>query len=173
MGYDLYGVNPIGYDRNDYPMLVKWEDKDWDERDKEMTEDDKEQYWYEMGKRDKESGQYFRANVWWWRQLWSFTCQVCDDVMTDDDINAGNSNDGIEIDDETCAQMLPLMKAAIDDGRAAKYEEDITEYIDSVEKDENGWIKDEGQFWANYPFSAEFFKEFTHFVENSGGFTIS
>ena len=32
MGYDLYGVNPRQVDMNNYPLLVKWEDKSFDER---------------------------------------------------------------------------------------------------------------------------------------------
>tara|TARA_R100000808_G_scaffold24311_1_gene55701 strand:- start:1289 stop:1843 length:555 start_codon:yes stop_codon:yes gene_type:complete len=172
MGYDLHGVNPKEYDKKDYPMLTKWEHKSWDERREEMPEDEEDQYWSEMSKRDKSTGAYFRSNVWWWRQLWNFTCQICDDVMDTWQIDAGHGNDGIEIDEETCAEMVPLMKEAIKDGTAAKYEEDVTEYIDSVEKDKNGWPKDEEQVWANYPFSKEFFEEFTTFVERSGGFTI-
>ena len=88
-------------------------------------------------------------------------------------IDAGEGNDGIEIDEETCAKMLPLMKEAVKDGSAKEYEKTVIEYMARVEKDENGWIKSDDDFMANYPFSVEFFKEFTHFIENSGGFTIS
>ena len=172
MGYDLYGVNPQGYDKGEYPVLTKWEDKTFDERDK-MPEEDKTQYWDEMGRRDSETGGYFRANVWWWRRIWIFTCKVCDDVMTDDDRDAGDSNSGIEITQETCAKMVPLMKEAMKDGRAWDYEKTVTEYLASVKKDKNGWIKNDDDFMANYPFSVKYFSEFITFVERSGGFTIS
>ena len=172
MGYDLYGVNPQGYDKGEYPVLTKWEDKTFDERDK-MPEEDKTQYWDEMGKRDSETGGYFRANVWWWRRIWMFTCQACEGVMTDDDIDAGDSNSGIEITAETCAKMLPFMKEAVKNGDAMEYEKTVLEYMASVEKDKNGWIKSDDDFMANYPFSVKFFEEFTTFVERSGGFTIS
>ena len=171
MGYDLYGVNPMGYDKGEYPVLTKWEDKTWDER-QDMPEKDEDQYWTEMSKRDSETGGYFRANVWWWRRVWEFTCKICEDVMTEDDMNAGDSNSGIEIDAETCANMLPLMKKAIEDGSAMEYQKAVIEYIESAPKDEHGMYEDE-HWMANYPFNVEFFKEFTTFVERSGGFTIS
>ena len=171
MGYDLYGVNPLGYDKGDYPALTKWEDVEWDERDK-MPEEDKEKYWDEMSKRDSETGGYFRSNVWWWRQLWNFTCQICDDVMTDNDKEAGDSNSGIEISEETCMKMLPIMNAAILSKRHEEFEALVTKQIEECPKEENGFYSDEN-FWANYPFSAKFFEEFTTFVERSGGFTIS
>ena len=171
MGYDLYGVNPQGYDKGEYPVLTKWENKTFEERD-EMPEKDKEQYWTEMSKRDSETGGYFRANVWWWRQLWSFTCQICDDVMDTWQIDAGDGNDGIEIDEETCAKMLPLMKQAIKNKDHEEFEALVMDAIEECPKDKNGFYSDDN-FWANYPFSAKFFEEFTTFVERSGGFTIS
>ena len=171
MGYDLYGVNPQGYDKGEYPVLTKWENKTWDER-QEMPEKEEDQYWTEMSKRDSETGGYFRANVWWWRRIWMLTCEICEDVMTQDDIDAGDSNSGTEIDEETCAKMLPLMKEAVKDGSAMEYQKTVKEYIESAPKKENGMYEDD-HWLANYPFNVEFFKEFTTFVERSGGFTIS
>ena len=171
MGYDLYGVNPIQVDMNNYPLLTKWEDKSFDEC-QEMPEKDKKDYWNQMQDRDTESGEYFRANVWWWRRIWIFTCDVCKDVMTQDDMDAGDSNSGIEIDQETCANMLPLMKEAVKDGSAIEYQKTVKEYIESAPKKENGMYEDE-HWMANYPFDVKFFESFITFVERSGGFTIS
>ena len=172
MGYDLYGVSPVDIEMRDYPLLAEWEGKSFKERD-EMPEEDRDEYWNQMSRRDSESGGYFRANVWWWRRIWMFTCKTCESVMTQDDIDAGDSNSGIEITEETCTKMLPLMKEAIKDGSAKEYEKTVIEYMASVEKDENGWIKNDDDFMANYPFSVKFFEEFITFVERSGGFTIS
>ena len=171
MGYDLYGVDPIGYDKGEYPVLTKWEDKTFEERDK-MPEEDKEKYWDEMGRRDSETGGYFRANVWWWRRIWIFTCNVCDDVMDTWQIDAGDSNSGVEIDEETCAKMLPLMKEAVKDGSAMEYQKTVKEYIETAPKKENGMYEDD-HWMANYPFDVKYFQEFITFVERSGGFTIS
>jgi hypothetical protein len=171
MGYDLHGINPLGYDKGKYPTLTKWEDADWDERE-EMTEDEKTKYWDEMGKRDSETGCYFRANVWWWRRIWIFTCKVCEDVMTPQDMEAGDSNSGIEIDHETCMKMVPLMQVAVEDGSAMDYQKTVTEYIETAPKKENGMYEEE-HWMANYPFDVKYFQEFIHFVERSGGFEIS
>ena len=172
MGYDLYGVSPRGVDIKDYPLLDKWEGKSFKERD-EMPKNDIEEYYDQMHQRDSITGSYFRANVWWWRRLWDFTIQVCDEVMTKDDKSAGDGNDGIEISKETCAKMLPLMKQAIKDKEHEKMEAEVTQSIADVPKDKNGWPKGDENFWAMYPFSAAFFQEFTTFVERSGGFRIS
>ena len=114
MGYDLHGCNPIDCNYENYPTLSKWEDKSWDERRDQMSEEVSDKYWKEMSERDSDTGAYFRANVWGWRELWSFTCGVCFKVMTEDDRRAGDANDGIEITEETCANMVPLMKKVIE-----------------------------------------------------------
>lgn len=168
MGYDLYGVNPKGYDKGDYPTLSKWENKTVEEMES-MSQEENDLYWKEMSHRDSETGSYFRANVWWWRRLWIFTTEVCDSVMTDKDKDAGNANDHITISESTCKKMLPLMEEAIKQDRHKQYEEGVTKYIEESEKDKDGNYKEVG---ANYPFSAEFFEQFTDFVSKSGGFKI-
>ena len=45
---------------------------------------------------------------------------------------AGYKEVPIEIDEETCAKMLPLMKEAVKDGSAMEYQKTVTEYIDNV-----------------------------------------
>ena len=172
MGYDLHGCNPIDCNYENYPTLSKWEDKSWDERRDQMSEEVSDKYWKEMSERDSDTGAYFRANVWWWRELWSFTCGVCFKVMTEDDRRAGDANDGIEITEETCANMVPLMRKAIESKDHEKHEAEVTQAIDEVDKNDNGWPKNEEDWWAMYPFSASFFEQFTTFVERSGGFTI-
>ena len=168
MGYDLYGVAPRDVNMKDYPLLAKWEDKSFEE----MPKKDVEEFYDQMHQRDSIAGSYFRANVWWWRRIWMLTCEICEDVMTKDDIDAGNGNDGIEIDEETCAKMLPLMKEAVKDGSAMEYQKTVKEYIETAPKKENGFYE-EDDFMANYPFNVKFFEEFITFVERSGGFTIS
>ena len=126
MGYDLYGNSPQAYEGKDFPIYTKYKDMDWDEKEKHIDwKEDKDKYFKEEHSLDRTTGSYFRANVWWWRQLWIFTCMVCDDVMTENDRDAGDSNDGIEITEETCAKMLPLMKQAIKNKDHEKYEDDV------------------------------------------------
>jgi len=44
-----------------------------------------------------ETGEYFRNNVWWWRRLWDFCCQITPE-LTDEDHRSGHYNDGHTID---------------------------------------------------------------------------
>ena len=174
MGFDLYGSNPQHYEGKEFPIYTKYKDMDWEDRDVHVDwEKDKDKFWEEEHKLDRMTGNYFRSNVWWWRQLWNFTCNVCDEVLEEWQKEAGDTNEGIEIDEETCAKMLPLMQKAIENKNHVEYEEQITQAIAKVEKDDNGFIKNDDEWWANYPFSADFFEEFTTFVSRCGGFTIS
>ena len=44
-----------------------------------------------------EKGEYFRNNVWWWRPLWDYVCQNCDDILSENDMFSGGYNDGRNI----------------------------------------------------------------------------
>ena len=46
---------------------------------------------------DTNDGAYFRNNVWAWRPLWHFVTCICEDFLTEEDINAGSFNDGYKI----------------------------------------------------------------------------
>ena len=97
MGYDVYGLNPKV---NKVPptILSKFYDENgWNNWD-EMNENDKKLYFEAQNEhQDVNPGEYFRANVWFWRPIWNFVCASCDDFLSDDDINAGLSNSGDEI----------------------------------------------------------------------------
>jgi hypothetical protein len=97
MGYDIYGINPKV---NEIPptILSKFYDENgWNNWD-EMNENDKKLYFEAQNEhQDLNPGEYFRANVWFWRPIWNFVCASCDDFLSDDDINAGLSNSGDEI----------------------------------------------------------------------------
>ena len=54
----------------------------------------------------KDSHIYFRANVWYWRPLWSFVEEICGDDLSDFDKEAGHYNDGSKIQFDTNAVVL-------------------------------------------------------------------
>jgi len=173
MGFDLYGNGSRLYDAKEFPIYTKYKNLDWDEREKHIDwEKESNTFWEQEHAIDRANGTYFRANVWWWRRLWDFTCRVCDDVMEEWEQDAGAANDGIEIKEETCLKMVPLMEAALKDGSAMKYQKAVKEYMDAAPKDENGCYE-EDHWMANYPFDVEFFQDFITFVKRSQGFTIS
>ena len=175
MGYDLYGVSPVMHEISEdkYPIYNKYVNLGWDERKEAFEEDDAEdKYYEEMNLREKENpGVYFRNNVWWWRRLWQFTCMECDDFLDSEDIKAGDSNSGHIITEEKASAIAKRLQERIDDGSAAEFERQVNEYIDGVEKDENGWPK-EDDFMANYPFSVGNVQNFILFCSESGGFEI-
>jgi len=93
MGYDLNGLNPqINIPAPD--ILSKFHDKDgWNEWDK-MNKTDKTIYFEADDKyRTANPGVYFRANVWFWRPIWTFVCYSCD-FLTIKDCDKGGHNGG-------------------------------------------------------------------------------
>ena len=93
MGYDVYGMNPqINVPKS--PEVKDWIDIDWNK----MTEDERESYFKAQDDYERENpGVYFRANVWYWRPIWDFVINVCDDFLSEKDIEAGFSNSGDKV----------------------------------------------------------------------------
>jgi len=75
MGMDVYGLNPEL--KSEKPEI------DWND----STEEQRDQYFEAINVFESENpGYYFRNNVWFWRPLWDFVCNTCDDFLTDKDI---------------------------------------------------------------------------------------
>ena len=81
MGFDLYGLNPKGDIPK--PVITDWEDK--------KQTDDFFKY------QDETPGSYFRTNVWYWRPLWQYVSVVCENILTEKDMERGEFNDGHRI----------------------------------------------------------------------------
>jgi len=97
MGFDVYGLNPKV---NEVPptILSKFYDENGWNNWAEMTEKDKERYFLAQDEHQElNPGEYFRANVWFWRPIWTFVCGACSDFLSDDDMEAGGSNSGDRI----------------------------------------------------------------------------
>ena len=177
MRFDLYGENPVMRNINEdaYPVFNKYNDMDWDKQRTAFEKDKKlrKQYYEEWTKRDKENpGTYFRNNVWWWRRLWQFVCVECKDILTEDDIAYGGSNDNHLISQDKAVLMAKRLQEKIDDGSAQAFEDSIKEYMESVKKDKHGYPKSEDDWMANYPFDIVNLQEFITFCSESGGFRI-
>ena len=67
MGFDISGLNP------NHPTVIS----DMDMPD-HSDEDGMAAYFKYV---DETPGIYFRNNVWWWRPLWMFICENCDDIL--------------------------------------------------------------------------------------------
>ena len=113
MGFDLYGVNP----KNNH-NLVKPE-FDWTNKD--MSEKDKADYFKKVDLYEqKVIGDYFRANVWWWRPIWSFVSQHCDDILTEEDIQKGSYNDAHLISKTKAKKIASRIRKLSKDGTIKK-----------------------------------------------------
>jgi len=149
MGFDLSGMNPnITRPAPELPPFPERTDKDWE----------KYHDWQE-----ENCGTYFRNNVWWWRPLWNFVSSVCEDILTEKDIESGSYNDGHKISKTKAGKMAKRLHGLIEDNTAKKYEALYKEELDSLEQDD--WDK-------SYPFSEDNVRKFANFCANSGGFQI-
>lgn len=138
-------------------------------------------------------GQYFRANVWYWRPLWDLTCIIGKDILTDDDIKGGQFNDGHHISEEKSVELADLFKELIREGlhRTIVAEKDAYlntlplekctycsgtgERDDEHVKGECNGCKGRGetestQTW--YRLDVPLIEEFETFMRHSGGFEI-
>ena len=188
MGFDLYGAKPI--ERTEKPEMLEqnWQD---------ISEDDREEYWKINSDYEKSNpGVYFRNNVWYWRPLWAYVCQVCYEVMSEDDMEAGTHNGGVKISMKKARKMYKILETLIDAGEVQKEEERYRKSLedmpletcsvcdgsgkkrpgDSDPKRKKCW-KCEGtgeqeNWMTSYPFIEKNVVEFSHFLRDCGGFRI-
>ncbi len=116
MGFDLYGERPTIK-----TGTVKPKEIDWDT----ATEEDKKVYWELQDKfRAENPGDYFRANVWGWRPIWSFVCEVCPDILTEEDFEKGQYNDNHLIEEDRARDIAKRLREKMDlaRDRQKKYE---------------------------------------------------
>lgn len=125
-------------------------------------------------KAKSEKGEYFRNNVWWWRRLWQFVSEYCDDILTPEDIENGTWNNGYEYSEEKAIAIAKRIKEKIKDGTAKDFSKAVSKEVDKAKR-ENEKLTDKlsNRNWSeDYPFTISNLKEFATFAENSGGFTI-
>ena len=137
-----------------------------------------------------EKGDYFRNNVWWWRPLWFFVSQACEKILTEEDIEHGEYNDGWEISEGKATLIAEELAKLISQGEVKKYEEEymanikklpktqICEYCEGTGKRNDEHVKGkcnvcEGDgktdpWQCNYPFAEQNVVEFMNFCNESG-----
>tara|TARA_R110002051_G_scaffold145245_3_gene218256 strand:- start:22417 stop:23004 length:588 start_codon:yes stop_codon:yes gene_type:complete len=194
MGFDIYGLNPINETNVEKPIFPRDFNK--------LSDDEKNGYWDSRDAYEEAvPGDYWRSNVWWWRTLWAYTCEVCADVMTVTHMDAGSFNNGDKIPKTTAKRMVIKLKNAEAKGYHKKYEETHQEWMEKLPKDECNQCHTTGfrtdkigrdarrkdphytcngcdgkgytkNFMASYPFSSEIAVSFRKFIQQSGGFQI-
>ena len=134
--------------------------KDYNSKVKEEYDDFIKSKWEWQEAND---GAYFRNNVWWWRPLWNFVCSICDDILTEKDMEKGGWNDGHKISKTKSKKIASRIRSHIKDGQVKEYESYYTKKV--AQLDDKDWNK-------HYPFSIDNVKQFERFCEHSGGFEI-
>jgi hypothetical protein len=130
MGFDLTGLNPTINEEHsqEYNDILKLYGKDgWLDWQKDIPEATKHRY-FELKDQFQEDnpGDYFRNNVWWWRPLWNFVCESCDDFLTERDISKGFYNDGKKISKTKSLKIAKRLSKLIADGTVDKFEREST-----------------------------------------------
>ena len=116
MGFDLHGENPIVKEGTVRPKEINWDT---------ATQNEKEIYWEAQDKfRAENPGDYFRANVWGWRPIWEFECEVCPDILTEEDYKRGHYNDNHLIEEDRAKDIAKRLREKMDlaRDRQKKYE---------------------------------------------------
>ena len=117
MGFDLSGMNPnLTRPEPELPPFQERTDKDWKKYHK----------W-----QDENCGTYFRNNVWWWRPLWSFVCEHCEDILTEKDMNNGCYNDAHVISRRKAEAIAQRLEEVIETEETKMW---IKEHMDNLEQ---------------------------------------
>ena len=80
-----------------------------------------------MGKNPKsERGEYFRNNVWWWRPLWDYCCEVAPDLCND---VSGHYNDGDGLESVESVLLSERLLSSLSNGFVDKYIEERNTHL--------------------------------------------
>lgn len=124
MGFDLYGMNP----ENDSQLAkpeINW--------DKVKEDKDREKYFDKLHKYQNEvPGDYFRANVWYWRPLWEYVCIHCKGIVTEKDVKSGGYNDGHKISKTKSKRIAARLRRIEKNGLMNAYINDREEYLNAL-----------------------------------------
>jgi hypothetical protein len=69
-------------------------------------------------------GEYFRNNIWYWRPLWGYCCEVADDIIGKELADVGFSNNGHGLDSEGAVMLAERLFQEIESGKTAEWKKD-------------------------------------------------
>ena len=120
MGFDLTGLNPTVnkvYPKRYNDIMNKYGKDGWLDWSMKIPENVKDEYFELKDQYQTDNpGDYFRNNVWWWRPLWEFVCNSCNDFLTEGDISKGFYNDGKKISKTKSVKIAKRLFELIADG---------------------------------------------------------
>ena len=197
MGFDLYGLSPQVNTPKSI-ILSFWTGKDgfvmWDK----MDETDRDKYFKANNKHKEENpGEYYRSNVWWWRPMWEYICENCDDILSEKDKEHGEFNDGWKISKTKAKKIAARIRRLDKQRKIMEYELKYKKFITSLPLEECNICDGTGKrlpppktgageahcngcdgkgkrkhLNCHYPFESQTVIEFAEFCEQSGGFEI-
>jgi|14_taG_2_1085336.scaffolds.fasta_scaffold01901_7 hypothetical protein len=136
MGFDLYGENPQVVKAFSDKKSERYEElcaMSYELREKQGLNDE---YWKLNDEWETNNpGNYFRNNVWWWRPLWTFTCEHCEDILTEDDMNAGCYNDNYVITEDKAVAIAERLKEALETPETQEYLDNHAKAMQQAKKD--------------------------------------
>jgi hypothetical protein len=101
---------------------------------------------------EKEIGEYFRSNVWWWRPLWNYTAKMdrfyarrknASQLISKKLFELGHYNDGEGLKTKkACQNLVKRLQWSIDEGLLSEYQKMIDESI-KVAKENNAKVQKE------------------------------
>ena len=117
MGVDCYGFNPVIKEGSSEPK-DEWENLKT-EKEKLAYHEAREKYLQEN------KGVYFRNNWWYWRPMWDFVNEKCNDLIDEELYDKGHGNDG-EVDQELAIDISKriLSKEVLDEAKRKQEEYD-------------------------------------------------
>ena len=132
MGFDLYGENPKlvkGFSDKKSERYEELASMSYSDREKQGFNDE---YWELQSEWENNNpGNYFRNNVWWWRPLWTFTCDHCADFLTEDDMNGGCYNDSYIITENKAIAIAERLYEALKEPETQEY---LDNHMKAMEK---------------------------------------
>ena len=132
MGFDLYGENPKlvkGFSDKKSERYEELASMSYSDREKQGFKDE---YWELQSEWENNNpGNYFRNNVWWWRPLWTFTCDHCADFLTEDDMNGGCYNDSYIITENKAIAIAERLYEALKEPETQEY---LDNHMKAMEK---------------------------------------
>lgn len=138
-------------------------------------------------------GEYFRSNGWWWHPLWEYVYEVCNDILTEKDLENGGFNGGHFINRDKAQRIATRLEHLLKQGEVKKYARQRKQALDKMPDvgcdlcrgtgiRNDRYVKGrcnkclgKGKIMpevSESPFSVSNVKDFAGFCKNSGGFQI-
>ena len=118
MGFDIYGLNPEIKEGSVRPKEIDYEI---------ATEEERKAYWEAKEKfQDENVGEYFRNNVWWWRQLAHYVYEFTGEIA-EKDYDEWHMNSGHKVDEDRAIRIATSLDALIKKGHTAEKEKEVKE----------------------------------------------